>query len=75
MSTVISFRVSKRLKELMDKCENVDWSKEIRQFIARRVKEILMEAYLKSARNARRQLSKLPVSVDKLIREDRSREH
>ena len=75
MSTVISIRVSKRLKELMDKCENVDWSKEVRQFIARRVRKILMEGYLKAARNARKQLSKLPVSVDKMIREDREREH
>ncbi|MCS7364686.1 MAG: CopG family transcriptional regulator [archaeon GB-1867-035] len=75
MSTVISIRVSKRLKELMDKCENVDWSEEVRQFIARRVREVLMEAYLKAARNARRQLSKLQVPVDKLIREDREREH
>ena len=34
-----------------------------------------MENYLKVAREARRQLDKVPVPVDKLIRGDREREY
>ncbi len=59
----------------MDECKDVDWAEEVRAFISRRVRELLMENYLKIAREARRQLDKVPIPVDKLIREDREREY
>jgi len=75
MSVVFSVRIPKRLKELMDRFKNVDWVEEVRAFINRRVRELLMEEYLKNAREARKQLDRVPVPVDELIREDREREH
>ena len=75
MSVIFSVRIPKRLKELMDRFKNVDWVGEVRAFINRRVRELLMEEYLKNAREARKQLDRIPVPVDELIREDREREH
>ena len=75
MSVVFSVRIPKRLKELMDRFKDIDWVEEVRAFINRRVRELLMEEYLKNAREARKQLDRVPVPVDELIREDREREH
>ena len=75
MSVVFSIRISKKLKELMDRCKGIDWAEEVRSFISRRVRELLMEDYLRVARDARKQLNRVPVSADELIREDREREH
>ncbi len=75
MSVVFSVRIPKKLKELMDKYEDIDWSKEVRAFISKRVRELLMEDYLRIAREARKRLNRVPVSIDELIREDREREH
>ncbi len=75
MSVVFSIRIPKKLKELMDECKGVDWAKEVREFIDKRARELLLEDYLRTAREARKRLSRVPVSVDKLIREDREREH
>ena len=74
MSVVFSVRIPRKLKELMDECEGVDWAEEVRVFINRRVRELLMEKYLQIAREARRQLDRVPISIDELIREDRERE-
>ena len=59
----------------MDRFKDIDWVEEVRAFINRRVRELLMEEYLKNAREARKQLDRVPVPVDELIREDREREH
>ncbi|OYT58823.1 MAG: CopG family transcriptional regulator [Desulfurococcales archaeon ex4484_217_1] len=75
MSVVFSVRIPRKLKKLMDECKGVNWAEEIRAFIDRRVREILMEDYLRVAREARKQLDKVPVPVDELIREDRGREY
>ena len=75
MSVVFSVRIPKKLKELMDECKGVDWAEEVKSFLNRRVRELLMKEYLKMAREARKQLDRVPVSVDELIREDREREH
>jgi len=74
MSVVFSVRIPKKLKKLMDECKGVDWAEEVRRFINRRVRELLLEEYLRIARDARKQLNRVPVPVDKLIREDRERE-
>ena len=75
MSVVFSVRIPKKLKKLMDECKGVDWAEEVKAFISRRVRELLLEDYLRVAREARKQLGNVPVSVDKLIREDREHEH
>jgi len=75
MSVVFSVRIPKKLKKLMDECKGVDWAEEVKAFINKRVRELLMKEYLKAAREAREQLDEIPVSVDKLIREDRECEH
>ena len=75
MSVVFSVRIPKKLKKLMDECKDVDWAEEVKAFINRRVRELLIENYLRAAREARRQLDKVPISVDKLIHEDREREY
>jgi len=75
MSVVFSVRIPKKLKKLMDECKDVDWAEEVKAFINRRVRELLIKNYLGVAREARKQLDRVPVSVDKLIREDREREY
>ena len=75
MSVVFSVRISKKLKKLMDECKDVDWAEEVRAFINRRVRELLMENYLRVAKEVRKQLEKVPMPVDELIREDREREY
>jgi len=75
MSVVFSVRISKKLKKLMDECKDVDWAEEVRTYINRRARELLMEKYLRIAREARKQLDKVSIPVDELIREDREREY
>jgi len=75
MSVVFSVRIPRKLKELMDRCKGVDWAEEVKAFINKRVRELLMKNYLRAAREARKQLDRIPVPIDELIREDREREH
>ena len=75
MSVVFSVRIPKKLKKLMDECKDVDWAEEVKAFISKRVRELLMRDYLRVAREARRQLDRAPIPVDRLIREDREREY
>ena len=75
MSVVFSVRIPRKLKKLMDECKDVDWAEEVRTFINKRVRELLMKDYLRAAREARKQLDKVSIPVDELIREDREREY
>ncbi|MHC1629243.1 MAG: type II toxin-antitoxin system VapB family antitoxin [Candidatus Nezhaarchaeales archaeon] len=75
MSVVFSVRIPKKLKKLMDECKGIDWAEEVKAFINKRVRELLMKDYLRVAREARKQLDKVPISIDRLIREDREREY
>ena len=75
MSVVFSVRIPKKLKKLMDECKGVNWAEEVRAFIERKARELLIENYLIVAREARKQLDRVPVPVDRLIREDREREY
>ncbi len=75
MSVVFSVRIPKKLKKLMDECKGVDWAEEVKVFLNRRVREILMNDYLRVAKEVRKQLDRVPLRVDELIREDREREH
>lgn len=73
MSTVISVRISKKLKEKMDELKDlVNWSEEIRKFLEKRVKELHRRKVLEEIRKV---LEKIPESpkgtAAKYVREDR----
>ena len=71
MSYVISIRIRKELKELMDRA-GIDWSNEIRMFLEERVREVLKARLLEEVREFRRELNVMsPVGGDELVREDR----
>ena len=75
VSVVFSIRIPKKLKKLMDEYKDINWAEEVKEFISRRVRELLVESYLRAARDARRRLGRVEVPVSKLIREDREVEH
>jgi len=73
LSTVISVRISKKLKEKMDELKDlVNWSEEIRKFLEKRVKELHRRKVLEEIRKV---LEKIPESpkgtAAKYVREDR----
>lgn len=73
MSTVISVRISKKLKEKMDELKDmVNWSEEIRKFLEKRVEELHRRKVLEEIRKV---LEKIPESpkgtAAKYVREDR----
>lgn len=75
MSHVISLRIQKDLKNLMDMVD-VNWSEEIKHFIERRVREELKKKFLSEARSLRKRIGvESRVSAAELIREDREFEH
>lgn len=75
MSHVISLRIQRELKKLMDKT-GLDWKEEIRQFIERRAREELRRRFLNDARNLRKRIGvESSISSAELIREDRELEH
>ncbi len=75
MSYVVSFRIQKELKNLMDAVD-IDWSREIRNFIEKRVREELKKKFLSDARELRRRIGvKSTISAAELIRRDREIEH
>lgn len=73
MSTVISVRIPRKLKEKMDKLKDlVNWSEEIRKFLEKRVEELHRRKVLEEIRKV---LEKIPESpkgtAAKYVREDR----
>lgn len=73
MSTVISVRIPKKLKEKMDELRDiVNWSEEIRKFLEKRVEELHRRRVLEEIRKV---LEKIPESpkgtAAKYVREDR----
>jgi len=73
LSTVISVRISKKLKEKMDELKDmVNWSEEIRKFLEKRVEELHRRKVLEEIRKV---LEKIPESpkgtAAKYVREDR----
>ena len=48
MSVVFSIRIPKKLKKLMDECKGIDWAEEVKAFLNKRVRELLMKEYLKT---------------------------
>jgi len=73
LSTVISVRIPKKLKEKMDELRDiVNWSEEIRKFLEKRVEELHRRRVLEEIRKV---LEKIPESpkgtAAKYVREDR----
>ncbi len=75
MSSVLSIRIPRKLKEEMDKLKDfVDWKKEITEFIEQRIKYYKKRLVLEEIQ---RELEKHPIlprgSVVESVREDRDR--
>ncbi len=75
MSVVLSIRIPKKLKEEMDELKDlVDWPKEIREFLEKRVQRYRR---MKVLREIDKELEKLPPTprglAARLVREDRER--
>jgi hypothetical protein len=69
MSTVYSVRISKELKEALEKIDNVDWQRELRAFLEKKVRGELRARQLDEARKLR--LTMKRVSAAEIIRKDR----
>ena len=70
MSAVLSIRISRRLKKMMQRV-NINWRKEIEEFIEMRIREELKREYLEEAKKIRERIPKIDKSNAELIREDR----
>ena len=51
MSEVLSIRIRKELREKMRKYGNIDWRKEIEEFIERRIREMEFEETVREVEN------------------------
>lgn len=75
MGDVISIRIPPRLKEKMEALKDrVKWSKEIKKFIEKKVKELWREKVLEEIDKVIEQLPEVPKgTATKYVREDRDR--
>ncbi|MHB8565696.1 MAG: type II toxin-antitoxin system VapB family antitoxin [Nitrososphaerales archaeon] len=74
MSSVYSVRLSKKLKEEIERLDTVDWQNETRSFLEERVRKERINRQLEEARKNREQM-KITLDVARLIREDREHAH
>jgi hypothetical protein len=70
MRTVYSIRIDKRLREEMEKYD-VEWGKEIEEFIRRRIEELRREEELKKIDEMLKEVPQTKPTGTKLVREDR----
>jgi len=72
MSTTITIRIPRELKEKMDK-NPAQWSQEVRAFLEERIKQVEM---LKTLQEIEKRADKRKTKIDStvLIREDRERQ-
>jgi len=73
LSTVISVRIPRKLKEKMDELKDlVNWSEEIRKFLEKRVEELHRRKVLEEIRKVLEKIPELPKgTAAKYVREDR----
>jgi len=73
LSAIISVRVPKELKEKMNKFKNrIKWSKEIREFIEKKIIELMRESVVESANRYIEKLPEIPKGTAvRYVREDR----
>ena len=69
-NVVYSIRIHKELRELMEELKEINWQREIKEIIERRVKEEYRKKLMSDARKLRGAMKVKVSSVD-LIREDR----
>ena len=74
MSSVVSFKVRREIKEKMERFrDRVNWAEELRRFVEERIRELEAEENIKRVIE---ELEKIPISVPKgfsvnSVREDR----
>jgi len=74
MSTVVSFRVSRELKEKMEQYKTqVNWGEELRNYVEKRIKQLEKEKLLEEINKflEARVTPQPPGTAEKLVREDR----
>lgn len=74
MSSVYSVRVSKKLKEEIERLDKVDWQNETRSFLEGRVRKERINRQIEEARRNKKRM-KITLNVAQLIREDREHGH
>ncbi len=74
MSSVYSIRVPKKLKEEIERLDNVDWQNETRSFLEERVRKERIDRQIEAA-NKNKKRMKITLNVAELIREDREHGH
>jgi len=70
-TTTLSIRIRKDLKEKMKKFENIDWRREIEQFIEEKIKELELREILNTIDNVLKDISSSKEPAWKTIREMR----
>lgn len=73
MSTVISIRVPRELKDALEKLDRIDWQRELRAFLEEKVRRELRARQLEEAKKLRDMMKS--VSAAEIIREDRDKAH
>ncbi len=73
MSTVYSVRIPKRLREALNKLQDVDWQEELRTFLEQRVRTEYVRKQLEEAGKLRAQMKE--IGSAEIIREDRENVH
>ena len=72
MSTVISIRIPKNLKDKMDKFNKINWSELIRKFIEEKITQLELEETLRRIEEHLKDVPELPRgTVARWIRSDR----
>lgn len=73
MSTTVSFKLPEELKEQMKKYKNqVEWSKELREYVKKKIREIESKNRLKEVHQILEKTSSVPEGTAvKTVREDR----
>jgi len=72
VSTVISIRIPKSLKDKMDKFNKINWSELIRKFIEEKIAQLELEEALKEVEEHLKDVPELPKgTVARWMRSDR----
>lgn len=75
MSTAVySIRIPRKLKETIEKLEDVNWQEEVKAFLEQKVKEHYLQRELEAARKVGAQM-KQTVDSAEIIRADREHAH
>lgn len=73
MSTVYSVRIPKRLREALNKLQDIDWQEELRMFLEQRVRSEYVRKQLEEAGKLRARMKE--IGSAEIIREDRENAH